>query len=152
VIELVATSRAHILQLKLDGWRELEREMVVQTIDPLPDGGENFLFEHARTLFKGEEKLAVFGVWPILPGVARAWALISDTGLKHPKALHQHASRSLESFLRGRPYVHRIEAVVLAGHIEGSRWAQHLGFEYEGVMHNYAASGTQDCILYSRLQ
>jgi len=107
------------------------------------------LEEYARTLLIDEVVAACFGVWPMWPGVARAWSDLSELALRHPKALHG-AVRSQLSGVQESLGLARVEAVVRHDFEEGARWVKHLGFELEGTMANYGIDGIGDYDLYAR--
>lgn len=97
----------------------------------------------ART---GGATLAVAGVVEQWPGRALAWAVLSQDIGRHMVAVH----RAVVRFLELAPY-RRIEMHVDAKHEQGKRWAEMLGFEYEGYERAYAPDG-RDCLLYARVQ
>jgi len=81
-------------------------------------------------------------------GRAMAWTLLSKelTGTKFLRA-HKEATRFLNS-----QDIKRIEMVVDHEHIQGHRWAEMLGFEWEGLMRGYSQFSQRDCDLYARIK
>ena len=76
-------------------------------------------------------------------GRAIVWALLACDSGKHFTAIH----RAVASFLNGLPY-HRIETTVDSNFAQGKRWADLLGFEFEGVARKYTPDG-KDSFLYA---
>jgi hypothetical protein len=77
---------------------------------------------------------------------ATAWALVSAGAGKRFVRIHA----AVERFLDVAPF-RRIEASVDVGFIEGMRWMEMLGFEYEGLMVAYRPDGA-DMLLYARIK
>ena len=77
---------------------------------------------------------------------ATAWALVSAGAGKRFVRIHAAVKR----FLDVAPF-RRIEASVDVGFIEGMRWMEMLGFEYEGLMVAYRPDGA-DMLLYARIK
>src|SRR3546814_10880985 len=79
----------------------------------------------------GDRILGCAGVVPLWPGVAQAWAVLSDAALAEPVTLTRAVDRELrgiaESLCR-----RRIQAKVAERHHDGARWHAFLGFEIEG--------------------
>jgi RimJ/RimL family protein N-acetyltransferase len=78
------------------------------------------------------------GLFPLWPGVAEAWTLLSeDVKQDHGYWLH----KTVRGWLRDQANqydFHRLQINVDAGDDRAIRWAKVLGFEHEGVMRQYA--------------
>lgn len=79
------------------------------------------------------------------PGLIEAWAIPGPKFRTHAKLAFRESMDALEWNVDGS--VRRIQAIVIAGHSAGVRWAQHLGFERESVMHRYGRKG-EDVEMY----
>lgn len=139
----------HIEAVSVRPEEEDERQEMLRTLKALPHM-DQLLSGYARTLMKDDTVLACFGVWPMWPGVGRAWSLISAAARKHPKTLYRSVKRCLET-VESRDEMHRIEATVRLGHPSAHSWIRHLGFEREGLMRNYGQFGMGDSHLYARI-
>lgn len=121
-------------------------------LDGLGQEAVTIVSSSARTLVNESEVLACFGIWPLWPGVGRAWAMLSETILlRYPLTLHREVSQCL-GYIEERDDYHRIEAVVRVGHAAGHRWIRRLGFRREGLMQNYGYGGTIGYHLYARIR
>lgn len=89
------------------------------------------------------------GIVPLWPGVAHAWAVLSDSALAEPVTLTRAVLRELAR-IECKCELHRIQATVADGHIAGRQWLAWLGFEAEGLMPNYGPGGCGDYWLYGR--
>ncbi len=109
------------------------------------------LYTHARALIHEDVVLACFGVAPLWSGVWQAWSLLSEDVLtKHPICLSRHVKHWLEQIEREEG-MHRVQAAVADGHRSAHRWISWLGFQREGLMHNYGLEGHGDFYLYARV-
>lgn len=100
----------------------------------------------AFTAIEGDKVYACGGLVEEWQGVARAWMLI--TGQMDGKFIRVH--RAVKSGLDKYTGFHRIEMSVAKGFTEGCRWAEMLGFKYEGLARKYTAGG-HDCHKYARV-
>ena len=89
--------------------------------------------------------VALGGVRDVWPGRGVAWGLLAN-GIG---ATMVPVTRAVRRFLSVCP-TRRIEAEVAAGHEEGRRWVEMLGFEREGTMRAYW--GGKDFDLYARVR
>ncbi len=113
---------------------------------------QGVLANYARTLIHEDKPLACFGVWPMWPGVGRAWSLISPEARKrYPKSLYKAVKQCLVT-IEDRDEMRRIEATVRFGHPSAHSWIRHLGFQREGLMRNYGQFGIGDSHLYARIR
>lgn len=86
------------------------------------------------------------GISECWPGRAEAWTLLAPDALAVFREIH----RTVRRVLADGPW-HRIEMKVDAGHAAAARWAEHLGFEREGLMRKYTAD-QRDVYLYARVK
>jgi hypothetical protein len=90
--------------------------------------------------------LAMGGVMPFWQGRVFGWMLMGDNLGRRMAVVHRYVSRFLDE-----QDADRIETVVLDGFDAGHRWAQMLGFEWEGLMKKWGADGC-DYHLYARVR
>ena len=127
---------------------EAEMQHVNGLLATTPEA-EGLMSTSARSLFDGDDLVAILGVWPMWPGAGRCWTMLPPETLRRfPKSIHQQASELL-AFIVKRDSLIRVEAIVIEGHEAGRRWIERLGFEHEALMRNYGIQG-QNCHLYSR--
>ena len=86
------------------------------------------------------------GISECWPGRAEAWTLLAPDAFSVFRQIHRTVRQVLSD---GR--WHRVEMKVDAGHAEAIRWAEHLGFEREGLMRKYTAD-QRDVFLYARVK
>lgn len=88
----------------------------------------------ARTVTHDGVVLGAFGCVMRYPGVADAWAVISDDARGHGLALTRLIRRQMHDWIR-QLYVWRVTACVIDGErsSEYARWVELLGFEFESV-------------------
>ena len=111
---------------------------------------QEMLEQYVRSIWIDGTVIAVVGVWPQHPGVARAWTQLSRVGLDlYPKALHEATLECIELAFETY-HLWRLEAHCRFGHDEGRRWLRHLGFVPEALMKNYGFGGSPDYWLYAR--
>jgi len=125
-----------------------DRELVLENIAENP-GMEVVLQNLGRSLTLDGRVIACFGVWPLWPGVARAWSDLSQEALDRPKALYSNVREQLGK-AEEQLDLRRVEAVIAKNHAVAHGWIRHLGFELEGTMHNYGVGGVGDFCLYAR--
>lgn len=94
---------------------------------------------HAFTALKDGRPVGAAGVLPIWNGVGEAIGFITpEFREKFPLSMHKCVSRGLDQIQRNFNY-HRIQLSVVFGFKAGYRWAEGLGFKWEGVMPLYTA-------------
>lgn len=86
------------------------------------------------------------GIAECWPGRAEAWTLLSEDAFD----VFRHIHRVVRRVLADCPW-HRVEMKVDADHVAAIRWAEHLGFEREGLMRKYTAD-QRDVFLYARVR
>lgn len=104
--------------------------------------GDTLAAGDSYSIFDGGEVKACLGVFDFMPGVGIAWAMFT-----------QDAGRLLPSLsLRARRYLRtckfrRVEAYLDPNFAESIRWAELMGFQFEGVMKKHSPRG--DDLLYA---
>jgi len=91
-------------------------------------------FDECYTLAEDDNVLAVFGGFHVIPGYTRVFVGVTEVGSKRPITLFKALKKFLEL---GSPRYNRMEATVRADFPKGIRLLEKLGFEHEGLMHNY---------------
>ena len=88
----------------------------------------------ARTVTYEGTIVAAFGCVMRYPGVADAWAVVSDDARGHGLSLTRLVRRQMHDWIK-QLYVWRVTAGVVDGErsLEYARWAELLGFEFESV-------------------
>lgn len=100
----------------------------------------------AHAFVEGEEVYGCMGVMELEPHRAISWTLIRDDIGRRFFRFH----KSVLSLLGGLRY-QRIELVTHDGHRDAERWAEMLGFSWEGCMQKYFPNGTMGN-LYARVK
>jgi hypothetical protein len=99
----------------------------------------------AITLIDDENRIVMCGgIINIWQGVGEAWSVSSTIAARYPKSILSTARK----FIGRCSEYHRIQAIVIDGFIRAEKLLAHLGFEREGTMRKYSASG-QDYKLFS---
>lgn len=97
------------------------------------------------TGFVGDQVIACAGAFQVWEGRAQAWSMLSTALPQHIMGVH----RAVKRFLDRYP-VRRVEITVDPRSAPAVKWAQRLGFSYEGTMPGYTPQGdTMD--LYARV-
>ena len=104
---------------------------------------------HLLSLVSDDGIVAILGGSLIWQGNMFFWAILSELVLKYPKDTHKTIKKLIESYARGLN-LRRGQIDVRADFDEGNRWAEALGFEFEGTMKKYGPGGA-DHNLYARL-
>lgn len=81
---------------------------------------------------RGDKIVGMAGIFERWEGCGLAWALLAEDFAEHRLSVYKLMKRALDV----SPLV-RIEAHVAAGHAEGERLLDHLGFAKEGVMRKF---------------
>lgn len=140
------------MALKIVPYQEGDEDyMVLRPGDYMTDGLRNGDAEgQAFTLWDEEQKeiVGIVGCSVIYPGVAGAWALISDS-MRGRNALEftRFCKAILPAWIATFK-LHRLQIVVLTSNEEYNRFAKAIGFEYEGVMRKVAPD-KRDMALYA---
>lgn len=95
----------------------------------------------ARTVLNDAgEPVACMGVYPVLPKVATAWAVISEEATAHGALLSIVAKRGLAQVAKSGVF-RRIDTLVRHDFTVAGEWASDLGFYKEGSKQNYGLGG-----------
>lgn len=87
------------------------------------------------------------GLFVLWPGVAEAWAVLGNFATQHPMWSHRIVKRKLKALLADI-YFHRVQMHVTASDEKANRWAEALGFYFEGCLRKYSPEGI-DMNIYS---
>ena len=146
--EIQRSTPDHLVALAVGGCAEHQRTLAIVQAHEDPVG---MLWEASRTILVKAAPIGMFGVWPMWPGVGRAWSMISpEAKSDFPCSLYKGVKRNLEIII-ARDQLVRVEAVVKAGHPTAHPWIRRLGFRREGLMRNYGIGGVGDYHLYARI-
>lgn len=139
---------------------ELARPEHVYEISPKIIFTENPLWKHmvrsalevhdAITFTIHGEVLAIVGFQELYPRVGEFWAITSEACSLYPIAFHRKVFSLLELFA-AQNKLKRVQMTVRADYPEGIRWAQALGFRYEGLMEAYGPEGA-DYVMMGRVR
>lgn len=144
-IRFIPFQASHLLYLQL---QPVQRD--VQRLLTQPGYGEQL--EAPDLSWSGEidgKIVGCGGIFPQWPGRGLAWSLIGDAPTRAWIAISWQAKRVIA---RAHELGYRrLDATVLAGHAEGCRWMDALGFKIEGKMHCYDLRGN-DHYLYARIR
>lgn len=102
----------------------------------------------AITFLLGGEPISIFGGLQICPGNLQIWGLCSEKVRARPIAFFK-ALKLMLDFYATEKKMHRIQMSVIESYREGQRFAEALGFSYEGTMTNYGPDGS-NYFLYAR--
>jgi len=130
-----------------------EREHLDRLID-VPDqlGDLTPLGDQKSIAFTGLMNGTVIGcagAFRLWPGVGEAWAAFSAMPPKQARACVFEVKRRLPGFMRDAGF-HRLQASVLAEHINACRLARAIGLEFEGFMKAYDSS-KNDYVRYGKV-
>lgn len=130
----------HLLALNL----QPEQENVGAIIDQ--SYANSLDTEVSFTAIDGDKIIACGGLVEMWENRGLAWMVLSDIAKNYMLQL----TRAIMRYLRVAKY-RRIETAVRSNFLEGHRWADLLGFKYEGTMRGYGISG-DDYDLYARVK
>jgi len=142
MVEIVAFAPEHLIALRLQGAQASLQPFLTlehgQQIAACPGMAQTALLDGAP--------IACAGMIELWPNRACAWSYLSDTALKHIRAIHRAVIAALKA-ARWR----RIEMSVDVRHTAAKRWAWHLGFDVEGTARAYTPDG-RDCEIWARVR
>jgi len=96
----------------------------------------------------GGNVVGVVGGTFLFPGTLEAFGLFSEEVRREKVSFHKTVTEILDkSYDLFR--LHRIQIVVRSDYGDGKKWAESLGFLYEGTMKRYGPTGLDYC-LYGR--
>ena len=98
------------------------------------------------TAFVGDRVILCGGIVVSMGYMGIAWAVIAEDAGRHMIRLH----RCVERFL-SMQNLRRIETTVVKGFQPGCRWAESLGFKFEGEMPGFGLDG-QTHLRYGRVR
>jgi hypothetical protein len=143
-MDIVPFKREHLSNLAL---QKMQTHMAPLLSDPAYGEG----LEAQPLSFTAIEDGKVYACGGLIEewhGVARAWMLITGEMNGKFMPIHRAVKRAINANL-GTAF-HRIEMSVLKHHEEGCRWANMLGFEFEGLARKYSPDG-EDFYKYARV-
>lgn len=120
---------------------EFNPGQVAQYLDVLDRPNQAYTFE------KSGEVLAIGGLTILFPGVSEAWLGANTEAWNYPKAMFKGCKEAFAVMAKIHG-IHRIQAMVDPENDAAARFANHLGFEYEGVMRQYSVD-RKDMARYS---
>lgn len=88
------------------------------------------------SLIRGEEVLGYGGVIRKWNGVGEVWIVTSNELRQRPLLLIRHTKRIIQMIFAGGNF-HRLEMHVVSENVTLKRWAESLGFTFEGTMLKY---------------
>lgn len=95
--------------------------------------------------------VGIFGFAILRPGVAQAWASLTDELFKYNTLwFHKKAMEKLNEVMITWN-LHRVESDAIASKKTWVKWLSALGFEKEGVMRKYS-SEQEDYILFAKVK
>jgi len=98
------------------------------------------------SLFCGSELIVAGGILIPYDTLGEAWAVPGPAAMTHQKLMFQTTKDILTWQL---PHgIRRLQALVMADHGAGRRWAEHLGFTEESIMKMYGAKG-EDVVMFT---
>lgn len=95
------------------------------------------------------ELQGVLGSYRSWSGVAQLWGLLDRRVEQNPVALRKVCLQLME-LARQKQELRRVSLTVRAGYTKGNRFAQSLGFAFEGRMYGFMPDG-DDANLFARL-
>lgn len=102
-------------------------------------------------LKNGDEPIAIGGFVYQRKGVWRDFMLTTpEAWTDHWFALSRHCRRAMDAMLNSGQ-AHRLECISLANRKAAHKWYRILGYNLEGTLYGYCASGA-DAVLYSRVK
>ncbi len=125
--------------------QNFEPEVLDHAIEHFDDFGD-----YCWSWIKGDDVFAVFGITPILPGVAAGFAIYGNDALDRPFTLLRDMKAGIGEIME-RYQLHRIQTYCSIESKHFRRMNEILGFEVEGIMESYPLPG-QDTYLMARVR
>ena len=139
MLELVKFESGHILE--------------VETDFDFPTSARKSISEYSLTdgysLKNGETIVACAGVSIMWKGVAEGWLIMSRHAYKYPVSIARYTEGLFDGIME-RNELRRIQASVNCNDVKSVKFADWLGFEYEGIMKNFGPDGA-DYFRYARV-
>ncbi|HIB83017.1 MAG TPA: hypothetical protein EYO59_00020 [Chromatiaceae bacterium] len=104
--------------------------------------------EFSWTITEDEVPLAILGVYCLHHGCYRAFTCFNKKKKISPLFITKIAKLLLQQGPRLDPCMGRIEATVRRDFPIAIRWATLLGFEYEGILHNFDEDDGSDHLMF----
>lgn len=122
-------------------------ELIDDTVKYLASTGMAF------SAMQGEQCIAWAGIFPFHRGIGEAYSYLSNEARAFGKvrglALTRVVKKKMEEIVKEKS-LHRVQINVQFGHEAGYRWAEALGFQWEGIMPMYA-SDRRTMVRYGRI-
>lgn len=132
IIEPTTTEMLKALEL-VEDLQELDTRPVFFEACAGMEDPDCFLTTYSRSWLREDGAvLAIVGCNPVAQGVGDVWAYLSYSAVQRPMALSRFC-REVMTELWEILALHRIQAVIDCNHPKRLRFAQHLGFEVEGI-------------------
>lgn len=145
-VDLVAFKDAHLDSIKQKSVFH-SKELIKERLSQL----SQVQGSHMGTLIREDgEVLCILGLIQGHRGFAEVWSVTSEEICHSPVAFHKRVISVLEHFEKEFD-LHRIQMTVKESHVEGSRWAESLGFEREALMKNFGTE-QENHFLYARFR
>jgi hypothetical protein len=97
--------------------------------------GDTFSAKHNNKL------IGCAGIIEMWPGVAEAWAALTDDIRMCPFFLHRKTYRIMKELINRNKY-HRLQANISLDNATAIKWIERLGFSYESTMKRFGADGS----------
>lgn len=97
----------------------------------------------------GHKVIAIIGIVQDWKGVGTVWSVTSEHVRKVPIGFH----KLIIAMIKAHEKIiglHRVQMTVREDYEEGQKWAFHLGFKPEGVLHQYGPDRANH-VIFSRL-
>lgn len=118
---------------------------ILETMD---DVAEKVSQDNGYAVFWNKKIIACGGVIPMWDGRATVWGIIDKSVVGSSMIwVHRFVKEHIDDALESR--FHRLEMTVNMDFPQGSRWAEMLGFEFEGILKQYDP-WRNDHIMYAR--
>jgi RimJ/RimL family protein N-acetyltransferase len=100
------------------------------------------------TLIFQDIVVGILGCKHLRTGVAELWLVLDSKVDSYKKTFHRFCRNTLKKFAKDFD-IYRLQIAVDTGISRNYKWAEHLGFEEEGIMRKY--DGERDHYLMARL-
>lgn len=103
----------------------------------------------ARTLIIEHQIVCCGGIVLLEWNKGEAWTLFSTLINKYPKSVFRFVRDNLELLIREHE-LNRVQALINPYSDRSQRFAEHLGFEKEGLLRSFGPNG-EDYLMYARI-
>jgi hypothetical protein len=111
---------------------------------------QNLSRHPAITIMSGPDVVCCGGVILFWPGVGEAWMRTSPLIENFPVAVLKSTRTFLKAAFKAM-HLRRLQCTVRQGYAPAIKWAEHLGFEREGILKAFGPDGA-DYVIFSRRQ